>query len=95
MTKVTTLKEPSISLPETWENTRVAISFPDSETLVVKRLPSLSKGKSFNSDDEVWKDIKEDYEKTQEDMFKEKYPDLYAKLQGLPGEPFFGLSRPS
>jgi len=35
----------------------------------------------FQNDEQIWKTVKNDYEKIQEEMFKEQYPSLYAKLK--------------
>jgi len=33
------------------------------------------------SDEKIWKEIKPVYEKIQERIFKERYPELYAKIK--------------
>lgn len=34
-----------------------------------------------DSDEEVWKSVQKDYEKIQQEMFAEKYPDLFRRIK--------------
>jgi len=40
-----------------------------------------SRKTGFQNDEQVWETVKDNYEKIQEEMFREQYPSLYAKLK--------------
>ena len=42
----------------------------------------LTSRKTFpRSDQQIWREIRDSYEKIQEKLFKERYPSLYAKIK--------------
>jgi shikimate kinase len=54
------------------------VSALEKEILVLKRYFKFLREKS---DEKIWKKIKPVYEKIQERIFKERYPELYAKIK--------------
>ena len=44
-------------------------------------LSSLPQKTGFQNDEQVWKTIKNDYERIQEKVFKKTYPGIYGKLK--------------
>jgi len=54
------------------------VSLLEREVLSLKRYFKFVEGES---DERVWKKIKPIYEKIQEKIFKERYPELYAEIK--------------
>jgi shikimate kinase len=54
------------------------VSTLEREVLILKRYFKFLREES---DEKIWKKIKPVYEKIQERIFKERYPELYAKIK--------------
>ena len=79
--QTTTLTKPTLDLPKSWENTRVSVDFPDSATVVVKRLGNNQEAIDYAIDEKNWSKVKDSARIVRDEVFKQFYPELYGAKQ--------------
>ena len=78
-----TIQQKRQSLPSILERMqKIEQEFQLIKLQLFKMLPATQKNRvREKADTQIWQEMRKDYEKIQEELFQERYPELYAKIR--------------
>ena len=68
-------------MQKSWQETKAFVETIDPETFVIRKFKAKQVKSDYDLDDAAWQDMKKDSRVIRKNLFKEFYPELYAKTR--------------